>query len=946
MLDKNLIVAAETGDIETLRKIGNHSNIYKRDDDGNLLTMIAIQNGHKDFYRACLEMQLLEHNIQLADEAEIFPLKIVQDLSYRLDLLLNLSNNNGKTLSNMMPIGDIFLFNPITATQEEGRRVFDPQLKEKYYAWEKLSEERKLRRVNLIIPIVTLAKLFIAAQEVKDKIISAGERRGGYFMNLYSSFVKSFSDNKKSDVTYIEDLKHIAAEFDKYLKKNFKNFNSTLSSSDFSIEDFKQIAAYNQRINSEKQLEDLIKLLSSKVDKYEIAHMNVAMMCFPQLVRDSSDIGKCFFKSLNVEKPTKGQVAELFELLNDVLIKGLKGLDDLETHALYNQWSSWLHQFHSIGYVNSEDFKKCLKEDHKAYNFRYKYAGIDKKLKDELLFRLELAILRGEVVPGRITTGLEQEIRVGPDKNNKAEEIKGLLGDVKARKDKQEVYLGEDKVILVPCTNINPLIMQTASTSNETSYARKFALNSIKRDIITYLYEKFGGKDIDAKLDSKIEFVTEKAKAQQLAAKVRCDELQKQYDEVNEKAKQELQPGRKEAVLNELEAKEIELVAARAEVKEKAQYKNLLDLVDRLSNSEMLSYLLIMDPQHNIKIPGVTLENNDVMDPNDKNKLNAQRERLLALIMEGTLHEKLLDMIEANEISIGPDRIENMIEQNDVLINWIQKKASQTGVEISPPNVQINLSFKCKKEDILLPKAEEGQLKISPLAVKILKKIQEILSAHPHILRSSDEVSCRVDRKKNIANNYGKEIAEYYQQRNDDKEGLAAFKIHKEIAAKDAHIRLSAKDKKTGVAEIRLIGENPHHAGPYGSRLNDLGAKEITSILLLEVLLNIGRLINEAEKNPSLLNERLAKTVMIMANGRIDGLGCKKVEPGYKEVSIAKEPKNCLLKIGDDFVCGLKKEKSWQKTLLNDSFAKDDSVCLGSTGKAFVKGVVYIVFSS
>lgn len=919
MLDKNLIVAAETGDIETLRKIGNHSNIYKRDDDGNLLTMIAIQNGHKDFYRACLEMQLLEHNIQLADEAEIFPLKIVQDLSYRLDLLLNLSNNNGKTLSNMMPIGDIFLFNPITATQEEGRRVFDPQLKEKYYAWEKLSEERKLRRVNLIIPIVTLAKLFIAAQEVKDKIISAGERRGGYFMNLYSSFVKSFSDNKKSDVTYIEDLKHIAAEFDKYLKKNFKNFNSTLSSSDFSIEDFKQIAAYNQRINSEKQLEDLIKLLSSKVDKYEIAHMNVAMMCFPQLVRDSSDIGKCFFKSLNVEKPTKGQVAELFELLNDVLIKGLKGLDDLETHALYNQWSSWLHQFHSIGYVNSEDFKKCLKEDHKAYNFRYKYAGIDKKLKDELLFRLELAILRGEVVPGRITTGLEQEIRVGPDKNNKAEEIKGLLGDVKARKDKQEVYLGEDKVILVPCTNINPLIMQTASTSNETSYARKFALNSIKRDIITYLYEKFGGKDIDAKLDSKIEFVTEKAKAQQLAAKVRCDELQKQYDEVNEKAKQELQPGRKEAVLNELEAKEIELVAARAEVKEKAQYKNLLDLVDRLSNSEMLSYLLIMDPQHNIKIPGVTLENNDVMDPNDKNKLNAQRERLLALIMEGTLHEKLLDMIEANEISIGPDRIENMIEQNDVLINWIQKKASQTGVEISPPNVQINLSFKIKidnqsLEDILLPEAkDDGKLYISPLAREILSEIQNILSRYPEFLRSSREVSCRVDRMKNIANNYGKKIAEYYQQIDGEQEGKAAFEIHKDKAAKDAHIRLSAADKKTGVAEIRLLGGNPHQAGPLGSRLDDLGAKEITPLLLLEIQLNIGSLINKAEKNPSLLNERLAKTVMINTNGKINGLSNKKVESGYKEVSIDKEPKNCLLKIEDDFRCGLTQGKFWQK---------------------------------
>ena len=158
------------------------------------------------------------------------------------------------------------------------------------------------------------------------------------------------------------------------------------------------------------------------------------------------------------------------------------------------------------------------------------------------------------------------------------------------------------------------------------------------------------------------------------------------------------------------------------------------------------------------------------------------------------------------------------------------------------------------------------------------------------------------------------------------KENAAIAKEYKELL-KISYRNLSAADKKTGVAEIRLLGGNPHQAGPLGSRLDDLGAKEITSILLLEVLLNIGRLINEAEKNPSLLDERLAKTVMINTNGRIDGLTDKKVESGLIKVSIDKEPKNCLLKIDDDFGCGLKQGKSWQKACLNISGAQDE-ICL------------------
>jgi len=329
----------------------------------------------------------------------------------------------------------------------------------------------------------------------------------------------------------------------------------------------------------------------------------------------------------------------------------------------------------------------------------------------------------------------------------------------------------------------------------------------------------------------------------------------------------------------------------------------------------------------------VTLENNDVMDPNDKNKLNAQIEHLLKLILDGTLHKKLLDMIEANEIELGPYFIEDMIKVIDGFIDWMQKKASQAGVEISPPNVQINLSFKIKidnqsLEDILLPEAkDDGKLYISTLAIEILSEIQNILSRYPEFLRSSREVSCRVDRMKNIANNYGKEVAEYYQKIDGEKEDKAAFVIHKDKAAKNAHIRLSVADTKTGVAEIRLLGDNPHQSGPPGSRVHGLGAKEITSMILSEVQLNIGSLINEAEKNPSLLDERLAKTVMINTNGRIDGLTDKKVESGLIKVSIDKEPKNCLLKIDDDFGCGLKQGKSWQKACLNISGAQDE-ICL------------------
>ncbi len=718
-------------------------------------------------------------------------------------------------------------------------------LKTRYDVWKELEDnnpQQKRLTLNHIMPIIALCSLLIAVMEVKEDPAKASSR----------------DENDGSGV--IETLREIMNDFEEYLQTIFPRFDSKLGNSDFSATDYQKIDQYNQR-DGEKSLKDLqemLAILDGKSDKYEHAHVRVVMN-FGDLLRGANNKEqiKVFLESLNIENFTN---EHLLGLLKQLQGNVFKKSDDLEKHALLNQWSSWVDMIMKVSRSNEtlEEFKAFLMKKH---NCDYQYKEMQQR-PDELEFlAAKQKLLNSREKPeSEIWVGFEIEFNVKGSESN--DRVKKALADVRARAAKQQQYVGQANLIY--CQDVVSLIKaEDSSDEPEKSHAKQLALYEIKRDLVNYLYDKY-----NKRVDSSVSV---------------CFKDKLDFCHGHEGS------------------------------------EDLLGLVKKLSNSELLFYkLLILDPKYNIEIPGVTLENNNV-----RHRLNAQREKIIGLIREGRFYENLLDMIEANEIAYGPFPIGEAIQANKDIVKWIEHNASQIGVEISPPNVQINLSFKCKKEDILLPKAEEGQLKISPLAVKILKKIQEILSVHPHILRSSNEVTCLFDRMKNIKNIYGDTIVKAYQDLDMSEKKKDAFSKHRKMAAKDCTLRLYAVDGNTGVLEIRLIGDNPHFASVSGaSKTYDSDAKQIVPPIIAQIQLELDKIMNdykdEAQSEPGLSNEMLKKTVTIQTDGNIAGLTPEVVLP-KKDAECKKEAllKHLGLQIRDDSDRGFKK-KSWQNALYQD----------------------------
>lgn len=340
----------------------------------------------------------------------------------------------------------------------------------------------------------------------------------------------------------------------------------------------------------------------------------------------------------------------------------------------------------------------------------------------------------------------------------------------------------------------------------------------------------------------------------------------------------------------------------------------LMAQIDKLSHIEILFYkLLILDPKYHFEIPGVTIDNNNVREPDDKERLKEQRKKIVELIKEGKFHSKLLDMIQANEIAYGPFPLNEALDKNDKIISWLEVTANKTGLKITPPNVQLNLSFQYEGKDILCPRISDGKLQISELGKKILEIIQEVLAEHPEMLRSQDKISARLDLIKNIDSlaGYDETIKEFYQKFDDEK---TAFNEHKLKAAKDVPLRISVLiNPKTGVVELRLIGANPHFANvPNASEFHCHGAKDIPSLLLPKIQKAIFTEMTKLGSDK--IKEMQAKFVDIQQDGTIAGLEEKNVgDTRYVEYEKYK-PIDPLEALRKEY-----KERGWQNYVGNHS---------------------------
>jgi hypothetical protein len=305
-------------------------------------------------------------------------------------------------------------------------------------------------------------------------------------------------------------------------------------------------------------------------------------------------------------------------------------------------------------------------------------------------------------------------------------------------------------------------------------------------------------------------------------------------------------------------------------------HDELMTQIDKLSHIEILFYkLLILDSKYDIEIDGVT----PLVDIGEKSGIDKKtmlRENIIKLIEEDNFHKKLLDMIQANEIAYGPFPLNEALDKNDKIISWLEATANKTGLKITPPNVQLNLSFKDEGQDILLPRISEGRLQISELGKKILEIIQEVLAEHPEMLRSQDKISARLDLMKNINSlkGYATEIKEFYQKFDETK---TAFSEHKRLAAKDVPLRVSVlTNPETGVLELRLIGANPHFANvPNASEFHCYGAKDIPHLLLPEIQKAIFTEMTNLGQDT--IKEMRGKFVDIQQDGTIVGLEEKTV---------------------------------------------------------------------
>ncbi len=212
--------------------------------------------------------------------------------------------------------------------------------------------------------------------------------------------------------------------------------------------------------------------------------------------------------------------------------------------------------------------------------------------------------------------------------------------------------------------------------------------------------------------------------------------------------------------------------------------------------------------QHKIEIDGIF---------DYKKSKSENLQNVVPFIVTDRFYEKLLDMIQAYEIAIGPFAVDEIIEQKNQAFSKLRLLANQSQLSLDDANVQVNSSFfltdsKNVKHNILLPEikeiAGETVIQFNQLGAQILEIMQEAVSDLGNVsgvLRQS-EIASGLDRNKHV-----KSQLENTAFRQVDA-ALPAFLNHKFLAAKNIPLRLSFINDEVAVVELRLVGNNTHFA--------------------------------------------------------------------------------------------------------------------------------------
>lgn len=265
------------------------------------------------------------------------------------------------------------------------------------------------------------------------------------------------------------------------------------------------------------------------------------------------------------------------------------------------------------------------------------------------------------------------------------------------------------------------------------------------------------------------------------------------------------------------------------------------EMINNFTEAEIFFFKLFFLDE-DTKIHKIDMEG--VFDPTKSNDENLQV--ILPLIRDGRFHEKLLDMIRAHEISIGPHPYEEVIAHKNAALKQMRLAANLEGCYVDDANLQVNLSMMVTEPDgsqshaflpRIVPDPETGakNLCFSQFGANILRIIQESVAktAHiPGILRDQTQISSAIDRKKYLGDE-GRLKGTPYLDINPD---LPAFLNHKLLAAKTSTLRISALNADVGVCEIRIIGNNPHFATLDKSQTTSQSALDFASEELLAII--------------------------------------------------------------------------------------------------------------
>ena len=612
-----------------------------------------------------------------------------------------------------------------------------------------------------------------------------------------------------------ETLDRILLDFSKFYQDNFYNTDITkTAASDFTAEIFNQIEKITKyKTCSEEELLDLQNELLNYQNKYEHAHARI-FYNFGQFY-------KIIFSNLSQENKDKIINQLRLEEFNEETLRKLDKAFELEKNSSFLR----LDDLENHALLNQ------------ITNFRiYLRKALNIAIKDELKTEFIAFIKQNHTHDFNATPLLEKS------ESKIDQEITIYSRDLK-EKFESELKVGiESEFTLTPLTNKSGSVNIVNKEDNPVN------INIALKEIFT---------DLDARAKKQEEY-----KKSSIISNIEQILFFKQIE--------------KDDTEKQSNFRKFDLFLIKKDL-ENAGYQEcdiIFNLIESLSPIEIYFYkLLIIEENQNISIDDVVDANKYCKDTNQEKIIN-KRKRIVSLIKEGKLHEKLFDMIHANEVSFGPDKIEDILPKLRTEKHNLNLHANKMGLSFNEANIQLNLSLEYQGKNVLLPEihtleTDDKIVKLNALAIEFFRTIQEIIvdqsTKHKGLIRDQEEIAIRVDLKKGLL----KELTGTDYIKLDEK--AMAFLEHKKIAAKDATMRISKADSTNGVVEIRLIGNNPHFAfSRFGSQIHNSGLDYIPEILLPEIAKKIN------EKFSSLGKERIAelakKYVVVQYDGSIKEL--------------------------------------------------------------------------